>query len=112
MAKIGYARCSTTKQDTAAQLDALAGANCDQVFSEYISGVAPYEQRVELQNAIAACSPGDVLVVASVTRLGRSMEDCVARVAELLDQDIHVFTLDGRIDTKGLGRMAKMVVGL
>lgn len=112
MAKIGYARCSTTKQDTAAQLDALAGANCDQVFSENISGAAPYEQRIELQNAITACNPGDVLVVAKLDRLGRSMEDCVARVAGLLDDDIHVLTLDGRVDTKGLGKMAKLVVGI
>ena len=112
MAKVGYARCSTTKQDTQAQLDALAGAQCDQIFSEHISGAAPFDQRVELQNAIAACSPGDVLVVAKLDRLGRSMEDCVARVAGLLDDDIHVRTLDGRVDTKGLGKMAKLVVGI
>lgn len=112
MALIGYARCSTTKQDTAAQLDALAGANCDQLFSEHISGAAPYDQRTELQAAIAACSAGDVLVVAKLDRLGRSMEDCVARVAGLLDADINVLTLDGRVDTKGLGKMAKLVVGI
>ena len=112
MAKIGYARCSTTKQDTAAQLDALAGANCDQVFSEHISGAAPYEQRVELQKAIAACSAGDVLVIPKLDRLGRSMEDCVSCVAELLGAEIHVLTLDGRVDTKGLGKMAKLVIGI
>ena len=112
MAKVGYARCSTTKQDTSAQLEALAAASCDQIFSEHISGAAPYDQRVELQKAIAACNPGDVLVVAKLDRLGRSMEDCVARVAGLLDDEIHVLTLDGRVDTKGLGKMAKLVVGI
>ena len=109
MALVGYARCSTTHQDTAAQLQGLEAAQCDQVFSEYIGGAAPYDQRVELQNAISACNPGDVLVVAKLDRLGRTMEDCVSRVAELLDRDIHVRTLDGRVDTKGLGQMAKMV---
>ena len=49
------------------------------------------------------------LMVCGTGGLGRTMEDCVSRVAELLDRDIHVRILDGRVDTKGLG---KMVVGL
>jgi putative DNA-invertase from lambdoid prophage Rac len=112
MATVAYARCSTTKQDTTAQIDALQGAGCDQLFSEYISGAAPFSERLQLQAAIAACQPGDVLLVAKLDRLGRTMEDCISRVAELLDRDIHVRTLDGRVDTKGLGRMAKLVCGI
>jgi DNA invertase Pin-like site-specific DNA recombinase len=112
MALIGYARCSTTQQDTTAQLDGLSAAGCDQLFSEHISGAAPFSQRIQLQAAIAACQPGDVLLVAKLDRIGRTMEDCVGRVAELLDRDIHVRTLDGRVDTKGLGKMAKLVCGI
>ena len=112
MAQIGYARCSTTGQDTQAQLDGLAAAGVGRLFSEYISGAAPFAERVQLQAAIAACQPGDVLVVGKLDRLGRTMEDCVSRVAELLDAGIHVRTLDGRVDTKGLGKMAKLVVGI
>ena len=112
MATVGYARCSTTKQDAAAQKDALTAAGVDQLFSENISGAAPFAERMELQKAIAACSAGDVLLVAKLDRLGRTMEDCVSRVAELLDDGIHVRTLDGRVDTKGLGKMAKLVVGI
>ena len=33
-------------------------------------------------------------------------------IAELLDRGIHVRTLDGRVDTKALGKMAKLVVGI
>lgn len=112
MAQIGYARCSTTKQDTAAQLDGLKAAGVDQLFSEYISGAAPFADRVQLQAAIAACQEGDVLVIGKLDRLGRTMEDCVSRVAELLDAGIHVRTLDGRVDTLALGKMAKLVVGI
>jgi DNA invertase Pin-like site-specific DNA recombinase len=112
VALIGYARCSTTHQDTTAQLDALSAAGVDQLFSEYISGAAPYAERLQLQAAINTCQTGDVLVVAKLDRLGRTMEDCVSRVAELLDAGIHVRTLDGRVDTKGLGKMAKLVVGI
>ena len=63
----------------------------------------PYDQRVGLLNPISACHAGDLLVVAKLDRLGRTMKDCVFRVAELLDRDIHVRTLDSRVDTKGLG---------
>ena len=111
---IGYGRCSTVGQDLGAQLDALAAAGvpADRVFSEKISGAAPLAERKALQLALAALEPGDVLVVAKLDRIGRSMEDCVSRVAELLDRGIHVRTLDGRVDTAALGKMAKLVVGI
>ena len=51
-------------------------------------------------------------MIPKLDRLGRTMEDCVSRVAELLERDVHVRTLDGRVDTKGLGTMAKPVVGV
>jgi DNA invertase Pin-like site-specific DNA recombinase len=114
MALVGYARCSTTHQDTQAQIDALlaAGVSQAQLFSEYISGAAPFAERVQLQAAIAACQPGDVLVVAKLDRLGRSMQDCVSRAAELLESGIHIRSLDGRVDTLPLGKMAKFVIGI
>jgi DNA invertase Pin-like site-specific DNA recombinase len=112
VARIGYARCSTTHQDTQAQLDALAQAGVDQVFSEYISGAAPFAERLQLQEAIAACQPGDVLTLAKLDRLGRSMQDCVSRAADLLESGIHIRTLDGRVDTLALGKMAKLVIGI
>jgi DNA invertase Pin-like site-specific DNA recombinase len=114
MALIGYARCSTTQQDTAAQLDALlaAGVPAEATYSEHVSGVAPLEQRQQLVAALDACSTGDVLVLAKLDRLGRSMVECVTRVSDLLDRGVHVRTLDGRVDTLPLGNMAKLVVGI
>ena len=112
MALVGYARCSTTPQELEHQLEGLKAALVDQLFSEHISGAAPFSERVELQRAIDACRPGDVLLIPKLDRLGRTMEDCVSRVAELLERDVHVRTLDGRVDTKGLGTMAKPVVGV
>jgi DNA invertase Pin-like site-specific DNA recombinase len=114
MALVGYARCSTVGQDLGAQLDAIAAAGVasDLLFSEKVSGAAPLADRPQLRAALEVLQPGDVLVVSKLDRLGRSMEDCVSRVAELLDRDVHVRTLDGRVDTKALGKMAKLVVGI
>ncbi len=114
MALIGYARCSTTQQDTQAQIDALlaAGVAPDRLFSEHVSGAAPLRERPQLQAALGSLQPGDEFLVPKLDRLGRSMEDCVSRVAELLDREVHVRTLDGRVATKPLGKMAKLVVGI
>lgn len=114
MALIGYARCSTNQQDTAAQLAALATAGVPpaNTFSEHVSGVAPLDQRPQLLAALDACAAGDVLVLAKLDRLGRSMVECITRVSDLLDRGVHVRTLDRRVDTLPLGVMAKLVVGI
>lgn len=110
--QIGYARVSSVGQDHASQLDALNAAGVDLLFSEKISGVAPFAERLQLQTALAALEPGDVLVLTKLDRLGRTMEEAVSRVAELLDRGCHVRTLDDRVDTLALGKMAKLVVGI
>lgn len=109
---IGYARVSTAGQDHTSQIENLQSAGCTQIFSEKISGAAPFAERLQLQAALAALTEGDVLVIRSLDRLGRTMEACVTQVAELLDRGCHVRTLDGRVDTLGLGKMAKLVVGI
>jgi len=109
---IGYARVSTAGQDHASQIENLEAAGCTQIFSEKVSGAAPMSERTELQAALAALQEGDILVIRSLDRLGRTMEGCVSQVAALLDRGVNVRTLDGRVDTAGLGKMAKLVVGI
>ena len=53
--------------------------------------------------------PGHGRAEAPADERAYRMERAVGGLAELLDRDIHVQTLKGRVDTKGLG---KMVVGL
>lgn len=110
--QIGYARVSTVGQDHASQIEALNAASVDLLFQEKISGVAPFAERLQLQAALAALEPGDVLILTKLDRLGRTIEEAVSRVAELLDRGCHVRTLDNRVDTLGLGKMAKLVVGI
>jgi DNA invertase Pin-like site-specific DNA recombinase len=69
---IGYARVSTTLQETDLQLDALrsAGARC--IFQEKTSSVG---SRPRLQDALASLSSGDILLVYKLDRVARSLKD-------------------------------------
>lgn len=80
--KLGYARVSTTEQDTALQLQALRAANVDQFWQEKISGV---KHRPELEKLLATIGPGDVLVIYKVDRLARSLQELM-RIAERVKQ--------------------------
>ncbi|RST50543.1 recombinase family protein [Variovorax sp. DXTD-1] len=77
---IGYARVSTTDQETRLQRDALRAAGVTRIYQEKGSGVGP---RPELHRVLATLQPGDVLVVWKLDRLARSMKqlwDVVDRV--------------------------------
>lgn len=69
----GYARVSTSEQDTAAQVEALTAAGAAKVFRENISGATA--ERPQLKKAIAALDAGDVLLVTRIDRLARSTRD-------------------------------------
>jgi DNA invertase Pin-like site-specific DNA recombinase len=112
MATIGYARVSTSSQDLDAQTDALVGAGCSEVFGEKISSRAAEIDREQLQSCLAALKAGDELVVAKLDRLGRTQVEVIARLHQLQSDGIHVRTLDGLINTRALGKMAPLVIGL
>lgn len=52
---LGYARVSTTDQDAALQLDALAAAGCYRVFTDTMSG--SLERRPELDKLLDRLPP-------------------------------------------------------
>jgi DNA invertase Pin-like site-specific DNA recombinase len=76
---IGYARCSTEKQDLSAQRQILndLGVSEDRVYLDHgLSGTN--RSRPGLDNAVAALSEGDTLVVPKLDRLARSVPDARA----------------------------------
>ncbi len=79
----GYARVSTDKQDTALQLDALAarGVLAEHIHTDTMSGAR--NDREGLAEAIAAIQPGDILVVWSIDRLGRSLRHLIDIAVEI-----------------------------
>jgi DNA invertase Pin-like site-specific DNA recombinase len=112
MAQIGYARVSTPQQDEAAQVKALKDAGCDEVYSERISTRVPESQREQLQAALSRLTKGDVLVVPKLDRLGRTQVEVINRLHQLQSEGIHIRTLDGLINTEGLGKFAPVVIGM
>ena len=98
---IGYARVSTADQDLALQLDALDRVGCERTHKERASGARA--DRPALARAFAELREGDVLVVWRLDRLGRSLKDLIARVAELEERGVGFRSLTESIDTTTAG---------
>ncbi|CAM4256074.1 recombinase family protein [Palleronia rufa] len=101
---LGYARVSTEGQNLEAQLEALAAAGVEKVFSEKVSGSK--RTRLELDKLIDQLRPGDIVTVTKYDRLSRSLQDLLAIVAAIrakgagfrsLAEDIDTTTSAGRL---------------
>lgn len=101
MGMIGYARVSTSDQDTALQIDALNQAGCERVFEDTVSG--DKTSRPGLDAALAYLRDGDTFVVWRLDRLGRSLPHLIETVSELEDRGIGFASLTESIDTTTSG---------
>lgn len=95
--KVGYARVSTTDQNPALQLDALRKAGCRRVFTDEASGATAI--RPQLEKALAALKPGDVLTVWKLDRLGRSLSHLIQLTNDLAARGIGFRSLSEAVDT-------------
>ena len=82
------------------------------MFAEKVSSRAPLEKRHQLRACLEMLREGDELVFSKLERLGRSQVEVVNRLADLQEKGIHIRTLDGLINTRGLGKLAPLVIGL
>jgi DNA invertase Pin-like site-specific DNA recombinase len=94
---LGYARVSTTDQESALQLDALRAAGCERIFEEKASGAK--EDRPELARLFDHARKGDVLVVWKLDRLARSLKQLVLALENLGKRGIGFRCLAPVIDT-------------
>ena len=104
---IGYARCSTDKQDLSAQKQALLelGVSENLIYTDHgLTGTN--RDRPGLDQAIAAVRAGDTLVVPKLDRLARSVPDARA-IAEQLETKGVKLTLGGSVydPTDPMGKM-------
>ena len=60
-----------------------------------------------------ALREGDTLVIHELDRLGRSMVEMLVQVDGLIERDVHVETLDKRLDTSAMPEeLVKLIVGV
>jgi DNA invertase Pin-like site-specific DNA recombinase len=83
--KIGYVRVSGLDQKTDRQLD---GEDLDKVFTDKASGKDTH--RPQLQAALDYIREGDELVVHSMDRLARNLDDLRRMVQDLTKKGVHV----------------------
>ena len=99
--RIGYARVSTDDQNLDLQRDALRKSGCKRIYEDRISGAKA--ARPELQTALEAARPGDVLVVWRLDRLGRSLRDLIDLIGTLESKRIGLKSLQESVDTTSSG---------
>src|SRR5699024_3775961 len=80
--RIGYARCSTDKQDLRAQKSELAKLSPDRVFTDEGYTGTKRDSRAGLDQTMAALRAGDTLIVTTLDRLARSVPDARAIATE------------------------------
>lgn len=90
---IGYARVSTAKQDLDRQIDALRteGIPAKRIYVDKKSGSTT--NRPGLQEALDHARDGDVIVVHTLDRLGRTVRDTLNLIHDLADRGVGVRNL-------------------
>jgi len=91
--EMGYARVSTAKQDLDRQIDALnaAGIPVDRIYLDKKSGATA--DRPRLRSVLGYARDGDVIVVHTLDRLGRTVRDTLNLIHELAERGVGVRNL-------------------
>jgi DNA invertase Pin-like site-specific DNA recombinase len=107
--RVGYVRVSTADQNTARQLDGLV---LHKVFTDHASGGTT--NRPELVEALTYVRQGDCLVVHSMDRLARNLDDLRRIVRDLTGRGVSVeFVKEGQTFTpEGVNPMANLMLSM
>ncbi|WP_426120703.1 recombinase family protein [Kocuria sp. LHG3120] len=91
--ELGYARVSTAKQDLDRQIDALrqVGIAAERIYVDKKSGATT--ERPGLTAALAYARDGDVIVVHTLDRLGRTVRDTLNLIHDLAERGVGVRNL-------------------
>lgn len=94
---IGYARVSTQDQELARQIDALQNYGVEELYAEKMTGTN--RDRPELGKLKSRAKAGDIIVIESLSRLGRSTKDLLSLIDEWEKKNIKLVSLKESIDT-------------
>ena len=95
--KFGYARVSTADQNLEIQINALEKYGVDQIFSDKATG--KNMERKEFLRLLDQLRKDDVLVVFSLSRLGRKTKDLIELVERFNSERINLVSIKENIDT-------------
>ena len=108
---IGYARQSISKQvSIGAQVEELKKAGCHEVLQETVSSTQ--KERPQFETALGMLEEGDEIVFTKLDRGFRNQRQCIKTLNDLQAKGIHIRTSDGMINTRLLGELAPIVIGL
>ncbi len=106
--RVGYRRVSTADQNLARQ---LAGIPVDRMFTDELSGKD--RNRPQLEAMLAYVRDGDTLIVHSMDRLARNLDDLRRMVRTLTDQGVRVeFVKEGLTFTGDDSPMANLLLSV
>lgn len=94
---LGYARVSTEQQSLDRQIDALKRYGCDLIYTEKMTGTK--RNRPELEKLLDRITEGDTVVIAELSRLGRSTKDLIELTELFQSKGVHLVSLKESIDT-------------
>ena len=90
--RVGYIRVSSAGQNPARQLD---GVELDRVFTDTVSGKSA--TRPQLQGMLAYVRDGDTVIVHSMDRLARNLDDLRRLMRELTGRGVAVQFITQRL---------------
>jgi DNA invertase Pin-like site-specific DNA recombinase len=106
--RVGYIRVSSVDQNTGRQLE---GVELDKSFTDKASGKDV--KRPQLQAALEYLRDGDVLVVHSMDRLARNLDDLRRIVTELTARGVQIqFMKEGMLFTGEDTAMSKLLLSV
>lgn len=99
MAIIAYIRVSSNDQNTSRQEELFKSFKIDKYYIEKASG-KNITERPELQKMMNYIRDGDVVIVESISRFGRSLQDLLLLINQLNDKRVQFKSVkEGDIDT-------------
>ena len=98
---VGYMRVSSTddRQSVSLQKDALVATGVDERHLHQDKASGARHDRPRRQGCLADLRPGDVLVVWKLDRLGRSLPNLLAIIADLKERGVAFRSLTEQMDT-------------
>ncbi|MDH2331654.1 recombinase family protein [Paenibacillus polymyxa] len=105
-----HARVSTIDQNLDRQLSMLKEYGCEKIIDEKFTGTV--KDRQGLQNLMNVIRANDIVVVESISRLGRKTLDILSIIQEFEDIGVQFVSLKENMDTRTMFQMMCVIAEL